>query len=86
MTATRFHTAFPTLRDIEEMTEDERLEEIAGILARGVLRLHSAGALRCHAEKSLPESPSEGLDLSDPARPHRSQVVNATKNPEGGDA
>lgn len=84
MTATRFHTAFPTLRDIEEMTEGERLEEIAGILARGVLRLHSAGALRCQTEKSLPESPSEGLDLSEPARPHRSHAVNADENPAPG--
>lgn len=84
MTATRFHTAFPTLRDIEEMTEGERLEEIAGILARGVLRLQSAGALRCQTEKSLPESPSEGLDLSEPARPHRSHAVNADENPAPG--
>ncbi len=72
------------LRDIDELTESERLEEIAGILARGVLRLHSAGALRCHTEKSLPDSPSGGLDLSDPARPHRSHAVNADENPAPG--
>ena len=72
------------LRDIDELTESERLEEIAGILARGVLRLHSAGALRCQTAKSLPDSPSEGLDLSGPAGPHRSDAVNADENPAPG--
>lgn len=86
MTATWFNTAFATSRDIEEMSEVDRLDEVAGILARGILRLHSAGALRCHTEKFLPDSRSDDLDLSEPARPHRSQVVNNTENPNGGDA
>lgn len=73
------------LRDIDELTESERLEEIAGILARGILRLHAAGAIRGHTARTSPESSQTGLDLSQAARPHRSQVVNAGENPEGGD-
>ena len=73
------------LRDIDELTESERLEEIAGILARGVLRRHAAGAISGHTARTSPESSQTGLDLSQAARPHRSQVVNAGENPEGGD-
>ncbi len=63
---------------------DDLVEEIAGILARGVVRLHSAGALHSESENTLPELPSEGLEHSDPACPPRSHAVNADENPAPG--
>ncbi|GIW90165.1 MAG: hypothetical protein KatS3mg109_0597 [Pirellulaceae bacterium] len=45
--------------DPSHMAADERLHEVAGILAAGVLRLHSRMALPAHAQDSGPEKPPE---------------------------
>ena len=72
------------LRDIDELTESERRGEIAGILARGIIRLHATGAISGHTARTSPESSQTGLDLSQAARPHRSHAVNADENPAPG--
>lgn len=53
--------------DPATMTPDERLSEVASILAAGVLRLHARAALSCDypaPEKSQNSAPP-GLELSD---------------------
>ncbi len=57
--------------DPADMCADERLEEVASILARGVLRLH--GRRRCDvSEAEIPEESSEtGLDLCATSCPDR---------------
>ncbi|GIW90600.1 MAG: hypothetical protein KatS3mg109_1032 [Pirellulaceae bacterium] len=45
--------------DPSHMAADERLHEVAGILAAGVLRLHSRVALPAHAQDSGPRKPPE---------------------------
>ncbi|GIW90013.1 MAG: hypothetical protein KatS3mg109_0445 [Pirellulaceae bacterium] len=45
--------------DPSHMAADERLHEVAGILAAGVLRLHSRAALPAHAQDSGPEKPAK---------------------------
>ncbi len=70
-----------------DISADQRIEEVASILARGVLRLH--GRLIPHlssVDQNLPEASPTGLDLSKPGRPHRSRAVNADENPRGGKA
>ncbi len=52
------------LNDAAEMTPDERLEELASILAMGILRLRRRSALPAATDvKILPESSSEGLEV-----------------------
>ena len=73
--------------DPKDLSADQRVEEVASILARGVLRLH--GRLIPHlssVDQNLPETSPTGLDLSETARPHRSRAVNADENPKGGKA
>ncbi|MBN2293906.1 MAG: hypothetical protein JXM70_15870 [Pirellulales bacterium] len=51
------------------LTPDERLSEVAGILAVGILRLHARQALPRSDEPSTPENPPESafscLEVSD---------------------
>jgi hypothetical protein len=52
------------------LTPDERLAEVAGILATGILRLHMRGALSLEpadrpAPKNLAESGTSCLEVSD---------------------
>jgi len=51
-----------------ELTPDERLRQIAGALAAGVLRLHKRGLLAAGSDRQGPENPPEsgdpGLELS----------------------
>ncbi len=52
--------------DPDPLTSDQRLSEVATILATGILRLQSRAALPAsHAQKNLPESPSQRLELPD---------------------
>jgi len=67
--------------DPARMTSEERLAEIASILARGLLRLHMRGALP--AEK-LSDSGRNKLDSGRETSPHVS-VVNAQHLSEKGD-
>jgi hypothetical protein len=69
------------IADPAQMTPEERLAEIASILARGILRLHTRGALP--AEK-LSDSGRNRLDSGCKMSPHVS-VVNAQTLSEKGD-
>ncbi len=51
-------------RDVDDMTDRERIEEIAGVLARGVLRLSAGSATGNHTLGTSPESSRNGLALS----------------------
>lgn len=56
-----------SFNDPSSLTPDERLSEVACILAAGVLRLHARAALSCDSpgpEKSQNSAPP-GLELSD---------------------
>ena len=59
----------PDPTDPADMSPDERLDEIGGILARGILRLH--GRVPGHPDPAeiLPESSVTCLELSPPPRP-----------------
>lgn len=55
--------------DPENMTPEERRDEIASIFARGLLRLHGRALSHCMAEPSSPDSPKASLDFSATPRP-----------------
>ena len=70
-------------RDAGELSQHERFDELASILARGILRLHR----RATPDLEIPsESSATGLDLSAPFGPHRPRAVYAAENQNGGDA
>lgn len=57
------------------LTPEERRRQIAAILARGVLRLHSSGQLPPHSAASTPSDNSskfrqKALEVSAPPSPH----------------
>jgi hypothetical protein len=55
----------PTCADTTRLTPDERLHEVASILAIGVLRLRQRAALRTDdAPKKPVELPDAGLEVS----------------------
>lgn len=59
----------------DRLTPDERLREIAAILARGILRLYGSGQLDHgsaeHAPLNSPsEPPKKALEVSATSRPH----------------
>lgn len=61
--------------EADALTPDQRRQEIARILARGVLRLHSRAALAVVAEdpaksKNLPDSDPIRVDVSRETRLH----------------
>lgn len=52
--------------DVARLAPDERLREVASILAAGVLRLRQRAALPTHdAQKKSPESSAAGLEVPD---------------------
>jgi hypothetical protein len=53
------------------MDDAERLEEVASIFARGVLRLHGRRTRHPCADRNPPESSPTSLDLSAASRPDR---------------
>jgi hypothetical protein len=55
----------------QHMSENERLDEVASILARGLLRLHRRTWPHVSDEKNLSESSKPCLDLSASLSPHR---------------
>jgi len=59
----------PDPTDPEDMSPDERLEEMASIFARGILRLHRRILPDLAHAENLPESSPTCLELSAPSRP-----------------
>jgi hypothetical protein len=55
--------------DPANMTPDERLDEVASIFARGILRLHGRVPPDQSPEQRAEESSPTCLDLSAPPRP-----------------
>lgn len=58
--------------DPADMSPEDRMDEVASILARGILRLHgrvSVSAAPAAAPQNLPESSTTCLELSAPSRP-----------------
>jgi len=51
------------------MTADDRMEELASILARGILRLHGRSCVNRPPSRNLEESSPTCLELSAPPRP-----------------
>ncbi|HUG71613.1 MAG TPA: hypothetical protein VMM76_27970 [Pirellulaceae bacterium] len=50
--------------DVTRLPPDERFREVAAILAAGISRLRHSSALSSeNAEKNLPESPPDGLEV-----------------------
>jgi hypothetical protein len=65
----------PLPPDDPQLTPDQRRREIAAILARGILRLHTAGPTASETAESdrsddAPEPLEKGLELSAPSRLH----------------
>jgi hypothetical protein len=52
-----------------DMDPSDRLDEIAGILARGILRLHGRVLPEYAPTGEHPDCPPFGLELSAPSRP-----------------
>lgn len=61
------HDANPS--DPERMTPEDRRDEVAGIFARGVMRLHARTLPHVHAEPGADDAPEASLDLSASPRP-----------------
>ncbi|MBI2756716.1 MAG: hypothetical protein HYX52_08405 [Chloroflexi bacterium] len=59
----------PDQTDPEDMTPDERLEEVASIVACGILRLHGCVLPDTPEIENLPESSQTCLELSAGHRP-----------------
>jgi len=71
--------------DPGELTAGERLEEIAGILAAGVLAMHRRGGT-IPAQFEPTDSPSTCLDLRPCSDTHRPTGLRGRELREGGDA
>jgi hypothetical protein len=56
--------------DPTDLTPDQRRREVAGILARGVLRLHGMHSIDPEVACDAPESAESSLELSAAPRPH----------------
>ncbi len=55
--------------DPADMSQHERLDEVASILARGIQRLHGRVPGHPGPVENLPESSATCLELSAPSRP-----------------
>ncbi|MCC6428604.1 MAG: hypothetical protein IT435_17520 [Phycisphaerales bacterium] len=55
--------------DPADMSPDERMDEVASILARGILRLHGRVPGHLGPVENLPESSATCLELTAPSRP-----------------
>jgi hypothetical protein len=65
----------PHSSDAPHLTPEQRRREIAAILAKGILRLHTAGPRASESAVSdrpddAPEPLEKGLELSAPSRPY----------------
>ena len=64
-----------SLDDSTNLTPEQRRQEIAAILARGILRLRGTRQVASESTESgssddAPERPRKGLDVSATSRPH----------------
>jgi hypothetical protein len=59
----------PDPTDPADMLRDERIDEVASILARGILRLHGRALPHSSPSENLPESSVTCLELSPSPRP-----------------
>jgi hypothetical protein len=59
----------PDPTDPADMTPEQRLDEVASIFARGILRLHGRVLPHSGPVENLPESSATCLELSAPTRP-----------------
>lgn len=59
----------PDPPDPANMTPEQRLDEVASILARGILRLHGRVSAHASPAENPPESSTTCLELSAPSRP-----------------
>lgn len=59
----------PEPTDPEDMTPEQRLDEVAGIFARGILRLHGRVPAHPDPAENLPESSATCLELAARSRP-----------------
>jgi len=71
-----------SVADPAQMTPDERLAELAAILARGVLRLRTQAGIN---PKESVESGQKPLDSGCRRSPHVSTAVNALRDLEKGE-
>lgn len=55
--------------DPADMSPEDRIDEVASILARGILRLHGRIPAHPAPPENLPESSRTCLELSAPSRP-----------------
>ena len=58
----------PSTRDPDQMTDDQRIEEVAALFATAILRLRSRPAAATSSSEKTPESSAHPLELSDPTR------------------
>lgn len=58
----------PSTRDPDQMTDDQRIEEVAGLFATAILRLQARPAAATSSSEKTPESSAHPLELSDPTR------------------
>lgn len=59
----------PDPTDPADMTAEQRLDEVASIFARGILRLHGRVLPDTSDIENLPESSTTCLELPAPSRP-----------------
>jgi len=59
----------PDPTDPADMTADERMDELASIVVRGILRLHERAAAEISDPRDLEDSSPTCLELSAPPRP-----------------
>jgi hypothetical protein len=58
----------PATRNPDQMTDDQRIEEVAGLFATAILRVKSRPAAATSSSEKTPESSAHPLELSAPTR------------------
>ena len=76
----------PDPTDLADMSPDERLDEVASIFARGILRLHGRVPGHPGSGENLPESSATCLELSPSPRPDGVAPRPVNGGEKGGDA
>jgi hypothetical protein len=55
---------------LDDLTPDQRRHEIAAILAKGILRLHSTQQSASNSDTPEPVTPNKDLDVCGPSSAH----------------
>ncbi len=58
----------PSTHEPDQMTDEQRIQEVARLFATAVLRLRAHPATATFSLKKTPDSPAHPLELSDPTR------------------